>query len=42
MRQGSAKDCMIHYEEAKYATDEIQATVITVKTKGPAITFVAA
>jgi hypothetical protein len=44
-RGGSAvliKDNMIHLEEAKYATDEIQATVVTVKTKRKAITFAAA
>jgi hypothetical protein len=35
------KDKMIHHEEEKYATDEIQATVVTVKTKRQAITFVA-
>jgi exonuclease III len=35
------KDNMIHLGEAKYATDEIQATV-TVKTKRQAITFAAA
>jgi hypothetical protein len=33
---------MIHHEEAKYATDEIQTTVVTVKTKRNAITFAAA
>jgi exonuclease III len=35
------KDNMIHHEEAKHARDEIQATVVTVKTKRQAITFVA-
>jgi hypothetical protein len=33
------KDNMIHHEEAKYATNEIQATVVTVKTKQQAIMF---
>jgi hypothetical protein len=33
---------MIHHEEEKYTTDEIQATVVTVKTKRQAITFAAA
>jgi hypothetical protein len=33
---------MIHYEEAKYATDEIQATVVMVETKRQAIMFAAA
>jgi exonuclease III len=35
------KDNMLHHGEAKYATDEIQATV-TVTTKRQAITFAAA
>jgi hypothetical protein len=35
------KDNMIHHEEAKYATDEIEATVVTVKTKRQAKTFAA-
>jgi exonuclease III len=36
------KNHMIHHEEANYATDEIQATVVTVKTKQQAITFASA
>jgi hypothetical protein len=36
------KDNMIHHEEVKYATDKIQATVVTVKTKRQAIMFAAA
>jgi hypothetical protein len=43
--RGSAvliKDNMIHHDEAKYVPAEIQATVVTVKTKGQAITFAAA
>jgi hypothetical protein len=36
------KDNTIHDEEVKYATDEIQAAVVMVKTKGQAITFAAA
>jgi hypothetical protein len=36
------KDNMMHHEEAKYAMEEIQATVVTVKTKRQAITFAAA
>jgi hypothetical protein len=35
------KDNMIHHE-AKYATDEIEATVVQVKTERQAITFAAA
>jgi hypothetical protein len=41
-RGGSAvlvKDSMIHHEEAKYATDKTQATVVTVEMKQQAITF---
>jgi hypothetical protein len=30
---------MIHHEEAKYAMGEIEATIVTVKTKRKAITF---
>jgi hypothetical protein len=36
-RGGSAvliKDNMIHHEEAKYATDKIQAAVVTVRLNG--------
>jgi hypothetical protein len=33
---------MIHRDEAQYATNEIQALVVTVKTKGQSITFAAA
>jgi hypothetical protein len=36
------KDNKIHHEEAKYETDEIQATVVTVEIKRQAITFAAA
>jgi hypothetical protein len=33
---------MVHHEEVKYATDEIQATVVMVQMKRQAITFAAA
>jgi hypothetical protein len=36
------KDNMVHHEEAKYATDEIQATAVTIEMKRQAITFAAA
>jgi hypothetical protein len=36
------KDNMMHHEEANYVTDEIQAIVITVKTRRQATTFAAA
>jgi exonuclease III len=44
-RGGSAvlvKDNTIHLEEVKYVIDEIQATMVMVKTKQQAITFAAA
>jgi hypothetical protein len=44
-RGGSAvliTDNMLHHEEAKYATDGIQATVVTVTTERQVITFAAA
>jgi hypothetical protein len=36
------KDNMVHHEEAKYATDKIQATAVTTEMKRQAITFAAA